>query len=271
VREGWLADTSYADRVDHIVRVRQDPVASEPVPDLVGTTGAAGLVPWTVQARRRPGAWTAALPALAAAGLVAAVVLGLPPWWLLLTVPLALLGAALWGRSRVRAAAEHHVTLGLVAAAVADGLRGAGLSPVGHEALRVETTRDGTASFTLVSEDESVSATFATAFEEVLSPMSGPRYVLPRWVTSPPQGPDGLVRGLRAIAGRVADGEVWHTVPSVLAANRKRADAFADAWDHWVGGGRPVLASTPEGAGVLATHRGQDPFAVTCVIRRIWR
>ena len=270
VREGWLAESSYADRVEHLVRVRRDAVAAEPVPDVVSTTGATGLVPWAEQSRRRPGGGLAVLPAVATAALVAGVLLGLPLAWLLPTLPLALLGAALWGRSRVRAASEHHVTLGLLAAAVADGLRGAGLSPVGHEALHVETNPDGDVSFTLAADEESVSATFAAAFEEVLSPMSGPRYVVPRWVTSPPRGYAGLVRGLTALEGRIADGEVWHTVPSVLAANRARADAFADAWDHWVGGGRPVLASTPEGAGVLATHRGQDPFAVTCVIRRVW-
>ena len=95
--------------------------------------------------------------------------------------------------------------------------------------------------------------------------------MVPRWVTS-------AAARLRRPGPRPAgprrqdpDGEVWHTVPSVLAVNRTRADAFADAWDHWVGGGRPLLASTPEGAGVLATHRGLDPFAVTCVIRRVWR
>ena len=54
LREGWLAETSYADRVEHIVRVRPGSARTEPVPDTVGTTGAAGLVPWTVQSRRRP-------------------------------------------------------------------------------------------------------------------------------------------------------------------------------------------------------------------------
>ena len=38
---------------------------------------------------------------------------------------------------------------------------------------------------------------------------------------------------------RVRDGtsglEVWHSVPSVLGTRGKRAQAFAKAWDHWVG------------------------------------
>jgi hypothetical protein len=124
-------------------------------------------------------------------------------------------------------------------------------------------------SFSLDS-DEQTSATFATAFEEVLSPMSSPRYVVPRYVTSPPRGWDGLVRGIRSLFRDHPDGEVWHTVPSVLAARRAGADAFATAWSHWTRGGPAVYASSPEGAGVVASQRGVDPFDVTCVIRRVW-
>ena len=269
VRDAWLTETSYADRVEHVVRVTPDPGTSEQVPALTQGDGADGLVPWTEQSRRRPGGRLAVVPAAAAVVLVLAAFLGMPWGWALLSVPLLLLAAATWGRSSILAASRHRATLGLLAAAVADGLRGAGLSPVGHEGLRVGTDPEGHATFTLAA-DESASAAFADAFEETLAPMSGPRYVLPRHVTSPPRGFDGLLRGLKSPGGAVPDGEVWHTVPSVLAQDRDRADAFADAWDRWLGGGRPVLATSPEGAGVLATHRGQDPFSVTCVIRRVW-
>jgi hypothetical protein len=169
----------------------------------------------------------------------------------------------------VRGASEHRTTLGLVAAAVADGLRGAGISSVGADGLTRSIAPDGIESFSLES-DEETSAIFAAAFEEVVSPMSDPRYVVPRYVTSPPRGWDGLARGIRSLVRDHPDGEVWHTVPSVLATKRGRADAFAIAWEHWVRGGPALYASSPQGAGVIATHRGMNPFDVTCVIRRVW-
>jgi hypothetical protein len=60
-------------------------------------------------------------------------------------------------------------------------------------------------------------------------------------------------------------------VPSVLGSTGKRAQVFAAAWDHWVGGGPAVYTGSPAGEGVLVTHRGSDPFAVTTVLRTTWR
>jgi hypothetical protein len=59
-------------------------------------------------------------------------------------------------------------------------------------------------------------------------------------------------------------------VPSVFGQNRKRTEAFVRAWNTWVSGGSAVYAASPEGAGVLATHRGEDPFAATTVLRVAW-
>lgn len=267
VRDGWLASPAYADRVEHVVRVRPERPSTNPT----SANGTDGLLPWTDQARRRPGRRLALLPLVPVLlVIVAMIALGASAAWLLVALPLGALTLALWGRIAVRVAGEHHVTLGLVAASVADGLKGAGLSMVGSEALRRSVSPDGVESYSLGSADEAVSARFADAFEEVVSPMSDPRYVVPRWVTSPPSGLDGLTRGLRSLRGDQPDGEVWHTVPSVLADTRPHADAFATAWAYWVRGGPAVYARSPEGAGVLAATRGQDPFDVTCVIRRVW-
>ena len=99
--------------------------------------------------------------------------------------------------------------------------------------------------------------------------MASPRYAVPRWVLV---GPVDNADGVRAALGRLRpDGEVWHTVPSVLGTTGPRAQAFARAWDHWVGGGQAVYTGSPAGAGVLATHRGSDPFDVTTVLRVQWR
>ncbi len=270
VRRRWLEVPSYADRVDHVARIRPTTVGAAVV-EPVTSDGTRGLVPWSEASRRHPGGQLAVIPAVVALALAAVlVVLGHSAAWLLLLVPALALSAALWGRSSVLAASRHRATVGLVAAAVADGLRAAGLSPVGADALHVEVTPDGVEAFSLFGVPDDVSSRFALAVEEVVAPMSAPRYVLPRWVTTTPRGADGLVRGLRAVVRHRPEDEVWHTVPSVLADTRAHADAYAGAWNHWVGGGPAVYASSPEGAGVIATHRGLDPFSVTCVIRRVW-
>ena len=279
IRSQWQTRGDVADAVGHVVRVRRARATGAAAADQP-RSGTTGLVSWTDQSRERPGAGLAAVPPVVAlVALAALAVLGLPVA-ALVVLGVLLLGAAavaavaLVGRATLQGASQHRVGLGQVAAAVADGLHRAGRSPVGAEALRVQVAHDGTTSYGLAGVDEDVSARFATAFEEVVSPMASPRYVVPRRVTSAPAEVEGLKRGLRSRGRHQPDGEVWHTVPSVLATHRDSADAFAAAWHHWAGGdGTPVkavYAHSPEGAGVLATHRGEDPFAVTCVVRRVW-
>ena len=99
--------------------------------------------------------------------------------------------------------------------------------------------------------------------------MASPRYVVPRWVLD---GPVDNPEGVQAALGRLRpDGEVWHSVPTVLGGTDAGARAFAAAWDHWVGGGQAVCTDGPPGQGVLATHRGSDPFGATTVLRVQWR
>ncbi|GAB3989514.1 DEAD/DEAH box helicase family protein [Nocardioides marmoraquaticus] len=273
VREAWLASPAYTDQVTHVLRVRRSaPAPGAPAPAGPQPTS----VPWSEQRRRRPGARLVAVPPVVALVLVGALALLGAPLGLVVAAAVVLLalaaaaGLALWGRAALRGAAEHQVTLQLVACAVADGLRAAGLSPVGADGVRAEVAPDGRETYRLDGVPEDVSARFAEALAEVVSPMASPRYVVARWVTAPPAGLDGLERGWRDRGRQQPDGEVWHTVPSLLATHRSSADAFATAWGHWVGGGPATYAHTPVGAGVLATHRGQDPFAVTCVVRREW-
>jgi hypothetical protein len=53
--------------------------------------------------------------------------------------------------------------------------------------------------------------------------------------------------------------------------NRRRAAGFAAAWHERVSPGEMLYAGSPEGAGILAVQRGDDPFAVTAQIRTLWR
>lgn len=272
VREAWLESPAYGDRVTHTVRVTSGrvPTAGEPGRALA-TVGPAAVV--ARDGRRSP--WFPGWPtAVAAALLVAALVLGSPVGVVvaLLVGSLGQTGvAAARGRALLRDAARPP-TYAQVGAALADAMRSTGRSTIGSEGVRTSVRADGEIEVLLDGVDETTSAAFAAAFEEVVSPMAEPRYLLPRWVVSPPpDGAAGLRTGLRAALGRHRpEGEVWHTVPRLLSTRRADADAFATAWDHWVGGGAAVYAKSPEGYGVLVTHRGEDPFAATCVIRRVW-
>ncbi len=152
--------------------------------------------------------------------------------------------------------------------AVADALQAAGLSPMGAQGVRVEVDDLGEYRCALVGVVPAVSARFAAALDEVVSPMVAPRYVLPRWVLGESAG---NAAGARAAFGLLRpDGEVWHSVPTALGTTRERADAFAVAWDRWVGGGAAVYTGSARGEGVLVTHRGSDPFDVTTVLRTSW-
>ncbi len=64
---------------------------------------------------------------------------------------------------------------------------------------------------------------------------------------------------------------VYHAVPSALGVNRKLAHVFARAWNARVSPGELLCAGSPEGTGILAAQRGDDPFAVTTQIRTLWR
>ncbi|HEX7740207.1 MAG TPA: DEAD/DEAH box helicase family protein, partial [Marmoricola sp.] len=267
VRDAWLRVPAYADVVRHVVRVIPDPSTHAPAEVL---DDKAGLVPYDTRIAVPASAHVAAT-APVIAGLVLAVILGTAlanaaPALLVLVG--AGIGAYLLGRARLRALSRQRVTLPLVAAAIADGLKESGRTHDGSEALDVTPRPDGSLAITLRT-DEAGSALFAQAFDEATSPMTQPRYVISRGVTTAP----GLAIG-RCLAAAVrprADLEVWHTVPSALADRADHVAAFAAAWRRWVGPARTLYAHSPEGTGVVAVTTGQDPFSVTCLIRSVWQ
>ena len=175
--------------------------------------------------------------------------------------------------ARLLTADDDATGLGHVAAAVADGLRTAGLVPPGAGTVRLEATADGAYRALLADVDEPTSELFADALDEVLAPLAAPRYLVSRISLARPVHR----RDVRRLAlGRLLHrplpaGESWHAVPAVLATGRARAEAFAAAWAEHVGPSRLLDAGTPEGLGVLAACRGDDPFAATTQLRTIWR
>ncbi|HEU5389504.1 MAG TPA: DEAD/DEAH box helicase family protein [Streptosporangiaceae bacterium] len=196
-----------------------------------------------------------------------------PAWlgWAAMVALVGLFGAA---RTAARlASAPGSGSLDDLAAATADALRAAGLTSRGGDAVQVEAQPDGSYRARLQEVPAAESALFAEALEEVLSPLSQPRYVIPRLILAPPPGRAAAARLAlgRLVTGHVPATVVYHAVPTALSGSKKLATAFERAWNTRVGPGAVVYASSPEGTGILAAQRGDDPFALTTQIRTLWR
>ncbi len=275
VRGRWAVGTPYDDHAAMSVRIRAE---------RSGTLGTQALPVVVVQAAdrivvREPPPEASRVPqVLAAASTVVALLLAFAgaPWTLLVAV---LAWAGVLGRrlladeSRGRelvADAAAPPSVERVGGAVADALHRSRLTDVGSEALRITLDDNGDHRCVLGGVDETQSQVFATALDEAVSAIATPRYVLPRWVPLP--GPVPWREAVDVARGRPrpAGGEIWHAVPTVLGVNAERAAAYADAWDHWIGGGKALFTGSPEGAGVLAAQLGADPFDVSTTMRRTW-
>ncbi len=189
-----------------------------------------------------------------------------PRWWR---------SARSWlrGGAGLEALGEQSAIISAMAAAVAEGMSAAGLSSVGAAGVRVAPTDSGEYRIWIDGVDDSVSAVFASALDEVLSPLASPRYVVPRVVIPVPSDADARRRLAWAQLWRrpVRALVVWHAVPSALGARKELAEIFGAAWNRWVSPGGVVYTANPEGAGVLASQRGDDPFNVETATRTEWR
>ena len=267
-RERWAIGTPYADEPVATVTV----ATRRPLGLPVKATG-------SLTRRRRRGRTAAAVLAGAAlaAILAAAAVAAAPAVVLVVALVLAvvvLAGLASVGRTARRlVAAPGSGSLDDLAEATADALHAAKLTSRGSDAVRVEAQADGGYRARLQEVPAAESALFAEALDEVLAPLSQPRYVIGRLILPPPSGPAAAARLAvrRLVTGHVPATVVYHAVPTALSANKKLALAFERAWNTRVGPGSVVYAGSPEGTGILAAQRGDDPFALTTQIRTLWR
>ena len=205
------------------------------------------------------------------------------PWALGAALVLAVLGLSWWAAAalvltgvdlliRVIRAGRRltglaaNVGVGRVARAVADALQARGLVSAGAGAVAVEI-RGQELRCRLSGVPAEESAGFAEALDEALQPVSRPRYLISRLTADPPRLRDVLRLGL---IGRETVLETWHPVPSVLASNRDRADAYLLAWRRWVGEGEVRYARSPEGEGITRAVRDIDPWRLTSAIRLHW-
>lgn len=264
IRGDWAVGTPYQD----------EPVATVTVTArrALGLAGRA-VVPYAGRRRARPVQIAALAAALAVLAVLAA--LSAQPVAVPLAAGLLLLAG---GMPVSRAAVRLRRAAGAgcledLAAATADGLHAAGLVSRDASAVQAEVLPDGSYRARLRDVPAGESATFSTALEEVLSPLAQPRYVVPRLIVPSPRSL-GAALGLavrRLVTGRLPATVVYHAVPTVLGASKRRAAAFEQAWHDRVSPGPMLFTGSPEGTGVLAAQRGDDPFAVTTQIRTLWR
>ncbi|MFT4188497.1 MAG: DEAD/DEAH box helicase family protein [Aeromicrobium sp.] len=157
---------------------------------------------------------------------------------------------------------------GLVAHAwvVADALAMLGVGG-GASAVEAHIDARGVYRITWQGVDEAESAEFAEAVEELLAPIGSPRRVVARWVAPAPTWTEGW----RVLFGRHRPvARVWYPVPQTFARNKRRRQAFAEAWARWMGPADLVDTTTPEGEAALAASRGSAPVDVHTVIRSAW-
>lgn len=167
---------------------------------------------------------------------------------------------------------EQTATLHQMASAVADALQSTGATSVGAAGVRVVAGRDGEV-YCELDAPIAESALFASCLDELLAPLTDPRWLVSRLVLPLPAAAADRRRLARARAlGRPVEAAVaWQAVPSPLGRSKKRVAAFETAWRAHVGAGRLVLAKDPEGSALLDLLRGEDPFAVTSRLRTVWR
>jgi hypothetical protein len=212
----------------------------------------------------------------ASAGILAGVAAALPLVGLV-AAGAVIGGGAAWSLRAVRGGIQHlepSATLEDLGRAVAEALAATGLiAPVGPDMVRIVAQPDGYYRAYLDGASTEAADRFATALDEVVSPLWDPRWIVPRRVV---QAPETLAGTASLLAGRAFGREqpelvVHHAVPDALATRKDRVAAFEQAWRRWVSPGATCLpASDPRAQAVLALHRGDDPFAVTTQMRTLW-
>lgn len=161
-----------------------------------------------------------------------------------------------------------------IAMALAEGLKATGGigAALGADSVRVSLQHDGYYRCYLAGASLDESRLFAESLDELLSPISSPRYIIPRYIADPPKSSLGaawlyLRRNATSGAGSKV---VYHGVPAYLGANKERVEAFCAAWNRFVSPGKPLYYQDPIAQGIIEVQRGANPFDVTTQMRTLW-
>jgi superfamily II DNA or RNA helicase len=274
IRARWRIGDAYEDGLVHTLRITVPRTSREPavLPAEARRAPAAVPAPHGVLPSLLPSGPARSRTAIAGALGTAAPLTALP--WPLAVATGGLAACAAYAATRTSAAHRHlrrTASAGVlvhIAWATADALHAAGLVPRGSGAVSFDPDETGAYRVELSGVPSDASALFATAFDEAVSPLASPRYVIPRYVLDPPSMGDAF----RALCRRSGPNVVvHHAIPSALAENRRLAYAFSRAWNTYVSAGAPLYTRSPEGAGVLAGQAGGSPLEVTTAMRVTWR
>lgn len=157
--------------------------------------------------------------------------------------------------------------------AVAETLRSTGMAAASAEQVRVALTVAGTYEVTLASADQQATALFAEAYRDLFTPVVDQRYLVVRDETAIRRGfyaPIWYVIWAVTRLLRRRD-RFYHPVPVVFARRRESAEAFAEAWKRWVGGGGLVYTRSPEGSSILLRERARARLNVRSAVVAEWR
>ena len=97
---------------------------------------------------------------------------------------------------------------------------------------------------------EEETAKFTKALEEVLGPLENPRYIISRpamhmkdtWLTK--LLPEVLAKFLRRAERSI---QMYHTIPSIVANTKERAEVFKKNWDYYIGKSEILYCRNDEG------------------------
>jgi superfamily II DNA or RNA helicase len=160
-----------------------------------------------------------------------------------------------------------------LAAVVADALKAASGAERGAEALRITPDVDGWLRCELDGVPTDQALRFSAVLDELLAPLTEPRYLIGRKILAPPTA--RLARWLfaaRAVVGLPLPGAVaWHPVPRWFAKNQKRLGCLQSAWQRHIGPSRLTRADAPDGQAILDLFRGDNPLSVVTQLRTTWQ
>ena len=288
IREQWQVGQPYVDATVPTIRIKERGIAGQGGFGLGKEAAQVVLRPDAAELRGirthrvRDRATSLVVGAAVVAGLVSIVTGGIP----------ILLGAAAVGGAAAYARVRSHFSRGRelldsaetapsvvrVASAVADGLLGAGLTRRGSDSVEVVVDHEG--EYRCLLRDVvrrrgrclrrgTRGGGGADRAAAVPDPALG----------ADEGGPPWCPRSLGASAGRPCGPGSAGSAATEWSGTRcrphsglnaERAAAYAQAWDHWIGGGDPVYTGSPEGQGILAANQGTDPFDASTVMRRQW-
>jgi superfamily II DNA or RNA helicase len=175
----------------------------------------------------------------------------------LVLVPVAF-GWALSRLAHVRRELQDALPLDLAAYAIRDAYLELGeLSEDAAASLAIEPRASGYLRVSLKKASAEETARFTAALNDVVDPPAFPRYLLSRLV---PRPRSHLTAIFRLATSRPPFEKRWVAVPADLGHRKDRAEAFARAWQRWLGPTQLLFTQrTESGKAALAAASAQAP------------